>query len=218
MYVSGSAQPGTSGGPWLNSNGELVGIQLSIMSNHGTCVGVSMMAPLAALRELVEKREFVPIPTLGAAYEHMWEHPPEITGRYPAGSQGLVLRRVDETGTAAGAGLEDWDLIEAINGQPLQRPGDLAAVLAVQESDTSITLTVCSPGDDEPREVEVPMTWLQINWNTPVDDSSRNRPERQPQEEPAEEAEAEPADDEPRVENEPEAENAPEEEAEPAAP
>ena len=172
-YISASAQPGTSGGPWVNGRGELVGIQLSIMGGPTSPMGVAMMAPLEALRELIEHREFVPVPCLGAAFEELWEHPPEITGQFPDGIEGLVLRLVQPQGALAQAGLKEWDLITAVDGQPVQRIYEMGRLLDAQESESVITLTVLSPHADEPRELEIPVQWLQLNWE-PVEVGNKN--------------------------------------------
>jgi S1-C subfamily serine protease len=68
--------------------------------------------------------------------------------------QGLI-RNVEEGSPAESAGLSPGDVITAINGEPVERPGDLVDAAAERQPGETVTLTVTRAGEDESREVTV---------------------------------------------------------------
>jgi S1-C subfamily serine protease len=85
-----------------------------------------------------------------------WDHPRLI----PEGEeiQGAIVRRIEEGSPAEDAGLLKDDVITAIDGDPIEGPGDLVDTIAGHESGDQVTLTVRQFGDDEAeeeREIEV---------------------------------------------------------------
>jgi S1-C subfamily serine protease len=92
--------PGSSGGPLLNSRGELIGINAAILSHTGESAGISFAVPIHRIRsilpELVATGKVLR-PTLGWVLVDT--------------NQGPLVRRVFEGGPAAARGV-----------QPLERP------------------------------------------------------------------------------------------------
>ena len=52
-----TVQPGTSGGPWVNGNGELVGVQSGIMTINKSNSGLAFMGGLKHVKELVRTKK-----------------------------------------------------------------------------------------------------------------------------------------------------------------
>jgi S1-C subfamily serine protease len=72
--------------------------------------------------------------------------------------QGAIIRRVEEDSPAEGADLHPGDVLTAIDGDPLEGPGDLVDRIAEHEPGDRVTLTVRRFGDEEAgkeREIEV---------------------------------------------------------------
>jgi S1-C subfamily serine protease len=70
--------------------------------------------------------------------------------------QGAIVHYVEEDSPAAAAGLNEHDLITAIEGEPVEKPGDLVDAIAERKPGDRVTLTISRPGEeDEEREVEV---------------------------------------------------------------
>jgi Do/DeqQ family serine protease len=73
---------------------------------------------------------------------------PELAGRLrlPADAQGLVITNVDPSGPAADANLQQGDLIEQANRQPLKAVEDLRAAIK-DAGDRPVLLLVTRPGE-----------------------------------------------------------------------
>jgi S1-C subfamily serine protease len=72
--------------------------------------------------------------------------------------QGAIIRRVEEGSPAEDVGLRKGDIITAIDGDPIEGPGDLVDTIAGHGSGDRVTLEVHRFGDDEAeeeREIEV---------------------------------------------------------------
>jgi len=69
--------------------------------------------------------------------------------------QGSVLRQVTEDSPASAAGLQEGDVITAVDGEPLDGPQALAEAIAQREPGDEITLTLYSGDADEKRQVPV---------------------------------------------------------------
>ena len=119
QHIAALAPMGTSGGPWVNARGELIGVQSAAMSISQNHQGIAYAAPWAAVRALLKNPRTVESATMNAAVEEIWGQSPEFIGKLPKGTRGLVVRHVQSKGTAAKAGLKEWDIITAINGKPI---------------------------------------------------------------------------------------------------
>ncbi len=70
--------------------------------------------------------------------------------------QGAIVRHVEEDSPAAAAGLNEGDLITAIEGDSVEGPDDLVDAIAERKPGNRVTLTVSRPGEEEEeREVDV---------------------------------------------------------------
>lgn len=145
--VSAMMQGGTSGGPWLNRRGEVVGVQSSTVSLEGKPVGLAFMAPEAAIQRLLKTRSSADTPTPGLGVDELWQQPPEFVASLPAGARGLVVAVVREMGPAAKAGISVRDVLLRADSQPLDRIGDLPRVVRQHRPGDTIELTVLRPGD-----------------------------------------------------------------------
>jgi S1-C subfamily serine protease len=83
-----------------------------------------------------------------------FDEPPFV---FPEGEieQGAIVRRVFEDSPASAAGLEEGDVITAIDGEPVESPQALADAIAEHEPGDEITLTVYQRDGEEEREIEI---------------------------------------------------------------
>lgn len=86
--------------------------------------------------------------------EFEFDEPPFV---FPEGEieQGAIVRRVLEDSPASTAGLEEGDVITAIDGEPVESPRALADAIAECEPGDRVTLTVYQRDGEEEREIEV---------------------------------------------------------------
>jgi S1-C subfamily serine protease len=69
--------------------------------------------------------------------------------------RGAVVRSVTEDSPADSAGLNEGDVITAIDGETVKGPGDVVEAIAAQAPGDEVTLTLVSSEDGEERDVEV---------------------------------------------------------------
>ena len=155
QYIAAMAPKGTSGGPWVNARGELVGVQSAIMSIKDAPQGIAYSAPWAAMRALLKNVRDIESTTMNAAVEEIWGQSPETIAKLPEGTRGLVARHVKPKGAAATAGLREWDVIIALDGKPVQRTDNFLRRLRAKQPGHTIKLRVIDHNGKNLRSLEV---------------------------------------------------------------
>ncbi len=130
---------GASGGPVLDVDGQLVGIDTH-RRRDGFYVAVAATAELASRLDGLAEGEVPPRPRLGIAVA-----PPHVARRLRAAvglpeQDGVLVREVEEDGPAAAAGIAAGDLVTAVDDQPITSVDDLHAALASATGTLSVTL------------------------------------------------------------------------------
>ncbi|MEX3582608.1 MAG: DegQ family serine endoprotease [Burkholderia sp.] len=165
--------PGNSGGPLFNLQGEVIGINSMIYSQTGGFQGLSFAIPInEAIKvkgELV-KTGHVSRGRLGVAVQGLDQTLASSFGLQKP--DGALVSSVDSKGPAAKAGLQPGDVILSVNGTPVQDsimlPGQIASLKPGTKAnlqiwrdkarkDVTVTLTSLadnqqSTGNDEPAE------------------------------------------------------------------
>ncbi len=129
--------PGNSGGPLLNAQGEVVGINAMIFGGD-LSVAIPSHVAAAWVAHVPARPVF-----LGVGLQTV-ELPPELA----TGGQrtGLLVAQVATHGPAAIAGVCIGDLLLALNGQPLTASGTLLEALATHAPGDMITLDLLRAG------------------------------------------------------------------------
>jgi len=164
LHVAASVPGGVSGGPWLNRQGEVVGLQSGMMTVKTAPAGVVMVVPLDAVRELLKSRRNAATPTIGAALEETWQHEGEVLKRYPPRTEGLVVCSLQEDGPAARAGLKAFDVIVAAEGRKIRLIAEMLRVIRSKKPGNSLRLTILSPDGTGVRQVTVRLGRLEVGW------------------------------------------------------
>jgi len=163
-HVAATVQGGMSGGPWLNRQGEVVGLQSAVMSLNAVPVGIALMVPVDAIRTLLTNKRNAATPTMGAAVEELWQHGPDVLKRFPPRTEGLVVRAMRPDGPAARTGLKEWDLIVAADGQKVRFSGELLRIVRGKHPGETLKLSILGPDGTDSREVVVGLGTLEVGW------------------------------------------------------
>ncbi len=176
--VAAVMQGGTSGGPWLNRRGEVVGVQSSVMSLEEKPVGIAFVAPALAVRRLLKERNDARTPTLGLGVDELWQQSAEFLARLPTGTNGLVAAVVREGGPAAHAGIVSRDVLISVDSQPVVRIADLLRTVRRYRPGDTIALTVLRPGETDLRQVSAVLGCAEdVGFTeTAVDSAEKGRP------------------------------------------
>jgi serine protease Do len=165
VHVAATVQSGTSGGPWFNQRGELVGIQSGMMSAKDVPLGIAFVVPLAALRELLKTQRTASTAAIGLAVEETWQQQQEVLKRFPPRTEGLVVRLLQGDGPAARAGVRQWDVIIQADGKTVRLPDELLRLVRAKAPGDSLNLTLLSPDGAGIRKATVRLGALEVAWS-----------------------------------------------------
>jgi serine protease Do len=122
LQTDAAINPGSSGGPLLNLDGEVIGLNTAIASQSGGSSGVAFSIPInlvqRVMRQLLDKgsvtRGYLGM-QLAASFE-----PADATKLGLARVQGALIEAVYPDTPAATAGLRPHDVLLQVDGQPVR--------------------------------------------------------------------------------------------------
>lgn len=154
-YVTGPSPAGTSGGCWVDAQGQVVGNQSGFISMSSNTVGISQVIPPEAIRRLVRTRQAPPTADMGVVIEELWEKSKEFIAKFPPGSDGVIVVRVIENGPAQLADLKPDTLITALDGRPIRLRDELFNYVRSKKPGDEVVVRFLVPERPQPREVRV---------------------------------------------------------------
>ncbi|MFN8108947.1 MAG: trypsin-like peptidase domain-containing protein [Thermoleophilia bacterium] len=160
---------GNSGGPLIDSNGRVVGINSQIATDSGSNVGIGFAVPIDIVKPVVASI------ISGGTAQHAWigiqgaTVTPDVAKANGLGSQkGVMVVKVDSRGPAKTAGLKGatsgtgtndtpkgGDVIVAVNGQTTNDMGDVSLNVASQAVGATVHVTVLRNG--KKLSIDVPL-------------------------------------------------------------
>lgn len=160
--------PGNSGGPLFNQNGEVVGVNSRIFSGTGGYMGLSFSIPIDVAMDVAEqlkKNGKVTRSYLGIMLQDIDRTLAE--SYHLSKPEGALVTQVAPNSPAAKAGFKSGDVILKYNGSPISRTSDLLnylnrttpnQVIQLQvlrdDKTRNISATVTTAPDDTPAKVE----------------------------------------------------------------
>ncbi|MFC1689117.1 DegQ family serine endoprotease [Pseudomonadota bacterium] len=141
---------GNSGGPLLNMDGEVVGINSWILSSGGGYIGLSFSIPIetanGAIKQLRENGK-VSRGLLGVQVGAVNREMAEAFGlERPVGA---LVNDVTEGSAAERAGIEPGDVILAFNDEPIESSGDLPPLVGINPPGTKAEVLVIRSGEEK---------------------------------------------------------------------
>ena len=122
--------PGNSGGPLINAQGEIVGMNIrTVVGAYGT-PGVSLSIPIEIVLSIAAEMRSggsIARPRLGAEFDDVSPQQAMASGR--GATQGSAVRAVRRGSLAERMGLKPDDVIVAMNDKPIGSSADLARSL-----------------------------------------------------------------------------------------
>ena len=121
-----AVNPGSSGGPLIDANGRVVGMNSRIADGSRHYVGISFAIAAPDLARIVQgliDKTLLPMPDLGLYLRPVSRNVAVALG---VAQGGILVDRVAAGGIADLAGITAGDILETAEGNPLARPGDLA--------------------------------------------------------------------------------------------
>jgi serine protease Do len=147
VHLSAPSPVGTSGGPWMNWQGQVVGLQSGLMKDDAAPVGIAYMAPLDALLALVARGKNAQTMTIRVGFEEMWEQPHEFLTRFPQRTEGVVAARVRGGGPGALAGLKERDVVTHVDAEKISLRDEMMRRVRRTAPGATLRFTVLRPGE-----------------------------------------------------------------------
>ena len=151
---------GNSGGPLLNTRGEVVGINSQIFSNSGGYMGVSFAIPIDLAMNVTQQ-----LRTTGKVSRGMLgvEVQSGISGEEQRAlglpdARGALISGVQSGSAADKAGIERMDVIRAINGSTINQSSDVPVVIGALAPGARAMITVFREG----KTVDIPVILGQL--------------------------------------------------------
>jgi serine protease Do len=143
IQTDAAVNPGNSGGPLFNLQGEVVGINSQIYSQNGGYMGLSFAIPidiadnvreqLVTTGKVTRSKIGVSIDAVSAADAEAWglDRP-----------RGALVAGVEEGGPAAKSGIQDGDIILSVDGRPVEGTSSLPTMISSLKPGTVTELEV----------------------------------------------------------------------------
>ena len=147
IQTDAAVNPGNSGGPLFNLDGEVIGINSQIFSRSGGFQGLAFAIPIDValdVKDQIVRHGKVSHGKLGVTVQEVNQALAESFGMdKPAGA---LVGSVQKGGPAAKAGLEPGDVIVKFDGKPIARSGDLPPLVTAVKPGSSVKLEVWRDG------------------------------------------------------------------------
>lgn len=166
FFVAGISPVLTSGGIWVNTKGQIVGIQNGRLKGDpgAPSSGLSMAAPPQAISFLLETKKPSSTPGIGGWVWELWTADQKIISKLPKGTEGIIVTRVKENGPLAFAGVKKNDVITQCNGDKIKRHHQFIEMIRSQPAGSVFRLKIVSPGQKPARIVQMKTNRLEAQW------------------------------------------------------
>ncbi|CAN5336552.1 DegQ family serine endoprotease [soil metagenome] len=148
IQTDAAINPGNSGGPLVDMDGDVIGINTAIFSRSGSSSGVGFAIPASMVKRVVDSAvggaTSVVRSWLGVKGEGVSADIARSLGLDRP--QGLVVTDVYAGGPAARAGIQDGDIITAIDGYEVNDQGGLNFRIGTHETNATVAVALLRDG------------------------------------------------------------------------
>lgn len=149
--------PGNSGGALIDVNGQLIGINTSILSRSGGSNGVGFAIPGSLIAEFLDQarqgKDRFERPWAGMSGQPVDSDLAEGLGL--GGPGGMVITKLLPSSPFAEAGFRQGDVIAAVDGQPVNTPAEMVYRMTVRGLGASSVFTRVREGRTEKVKVRL---------------------------------------------------------------
>jgi serine protease Do len=143
IQTDAAVNPGNSGGPLFDASGAVMGVNAQIYSRTGGYQGLSFAIPIDValkVKDQIVSSGHATHARLGVQIQDINQGLAESFGLNKP--DGALIANVVPGSPAAQGGLQSGDVVLAINGQPVERAGDLSTRVGMSTPGERVTLKV----------------------------------------------------------------------------
>ena len=147
IQTDAAINSGNSGGPLVNSRGEVIGINTAIVAGGltGGNVGIGFAIPINRVKAVVQRLLDKGVYRRGYLGVVPTDIPADLKEELKA-EQGVLVRSVDQDTPAARAGIEAGDVITEVDGTPVKNENHFREMIADKGPNAKVRLKVLRDG------------------------------------------------------------------------
>ncbi|MGN6230124.1 MAG: DegQ family serine endoprotease [Trinickia sp.] len=158
IQTDAAVNPGNSGGPLINMQGEVIGINSQIYSRTGGFMGIAFAIPIDEAMRVADQLETTGKVVRGRIAVSIGEVTKDVADSLGLPrAQGALVSSVEPGGPADKAGLQPGDIILKFNGVPVETDTDLPRMVGDTKPGAHATVTIWRKGVSH----DVPITVVQ---------------------------------------------------------
>lgn len=150
IQTDAAVNPGNSGGPLFNMDGEVIGINSQIFSTSGGFMGLSFAIPIdlaLQIKDDLVQHGRVHRGRLGVMIQNIT--PDLAQGLGLENIKGALISQVEKDSAAEKAGLTDGDIVIEFAGKPITSPSDLSRSVASAKPGTEHVIKIIREGKEQ---------------------------------------------------------------------
>ena len=156
IQTDAAVNPGNSGGPLFNLEGQVIGVNSQIFSRSGGYMGVSFAIPINIVKNVTEQLKttgFVSRGWLGVAIQGIDDNLAQSLGL--SNSKGSLVSSISENSPAAKAGLQVGDVILEFDNKTVNAVSDLPILVGNTPIGKSVPVAIIRKGAEKTLNVTV---------------------------------------------------------------
>ncbi|MFV0159244.1 Do family serine endopeptidase [Empedobacter falsenii] len=150
IQTDAAINPGNSGGALVNANGDLIGINTAISSPTGAYSGYGFAVPANLVKKVVEdiksygmvQRGYLGIKGFDLSNEDAVKQYNREFKKNVKTDKGVMVTELVSKGSAIDSGIEEGDIITAVDGKPITSFSTLSFIVGSKRPGDKVTLTV----------------------------------------------------------------------------
>ncbi|MBN1627922.1 MAG: DegQ family serine endoprotease [Deltaproteobacteria bacterium] len=157
IQTDAAINQGNSGGPLMNTNGEVIGINSSIYSQTGGSIGIGFAIPINMAKTLLPqlKKGKVVRGYMGVYIQDITSELNESMGLSLKDTKGALVTDVTEGGPADKAGLKSRDVIITFDGKEVKDSTELRLIVSSTPVDKVVKVDVLRKGEKKVFDLKV---------------------------------------------------------------
>ena len=159
-FVNASTPGLVSGGPWINLDGEIFGVQTGHLVDKGHDAGICLVGQLLNIEKLLASKGSVHTAGIQAWVWPLWTADKSLIDQFPKGTSGLVVNSFFHKSTLEKAGIKQHELILACDEKPTLRRADLFSIIHTFKPGDVVAFKVMAK-DHKVRTVKVKLADLE---------------------------------------------------------
>ena len=143
IQTDAAINQGNSGGPLIDINGKVIGVNTAILSTSGGSVGLGFAIPsnlVSVVKDSIISTGKFEKPYIGVYLNNLDSE--KIKALNIKSTNGVLIAKVIENGPAAKAGMQANDVVVAVNGKSVNSGGAFIGELAAKKIGETVELSI----------------------------------------------------------------------------